>query len=608
MRLIGSFLHHALAPMATVVLGVSVVVIGWLVPAIEEARTTASRLALERANAVRAELMHSLSQAQSDVYATAAVLAGSAVNREQILAETLTRNTQLISIAVVDPDGLERVRLTAEDQREHTIGPRAHFLERYFASALAGTPVLGEVRYGPSGVPGISVVAPVSQGTSTVTGIVVAELSLASMVDGTSLRIGEGNVFVTDNRGIVIIHPQSDVVRERRPMLDVPGIARVVTVGEATTGIESNDGYLRSDGVEMFLAGVPARDGWGVFVEEPRSIAFAAVSKVVLLSLAFCILGALLFWTMYRRQNELERINRRFNMLLSENQQSGKLLIKKDLELHEANDVLERTNKDLQDTARILIRRDLELSDANERLEELDTVKSEFVSVAAHQLRTPLTGVRWSLKALAAGEYGSLVPTQQKIADDALVAIVGAIDLINDMLNVARVEGGRFNFAFVTQPLAPLVTQVFDHARSEAANHAITFMGDPLDQSIRAFCDGEKLVIAIQNVVDNAIKYTPEGGIVSVTHTIHEGRLSLAIKDTGIGIPKAEQHRLFTKFFRAPNAVLKQTSGTGLGLYLVKNIIERHKGSIAIESEEGKGTIITLTIPVVPTPEQSAKV
>jgi signal transduction histidine kinase len=250
---------------------------------------------------------------------------------------------------------------------------------------------------------------------------------------------------------------------------------------------------------------------------------------------------------------------------------------------------------------RQLVKRDLELARANQKLAELDKAKSDFVTVAAHQLRTPLTGIKWSYTALLDPDTGELNADQKDIVQKGLDSITNTITLINDLLNVAHIEEGKTEFHIKRQSIIPIAKQAVGGIKLMADEKKITLSakipeaaGFP-DLNI----DAEKMELVLANILDNAVKYTPNGGRIDFNMAQKQGVIEIVIQDSGIGIPKNQKQRLFTKFFRADNAVGVQTSGTGLGLYMVKKIIDRHGGKIAVDSTEGKGTMFIITIPEI---------
>lgn len=232
-------------------------------------------------------------------------------------------------------------------------------------------------------------------------------------------------------------------------------------------------------------------------------------------------------------------------------------------------------------------------------LRELDQLKSDFVSVAAHQLRTPLSGLNWVLKLFIEGDLGPTTEYQKKMLDRGLEANQKMIQLVNDLLNVSRIENGKFGYKFekndFTKLLKDLVSNVDLAGKEHNIEVKLEHRGEPLPEFV---FDMEKLTMALQNIVDNSIKYTLPGGHVTVTTERAGDYVETKIKDTGVGIPKAETPKLFSKFFRASNVIHLQTDGSGLGLFISKSIILRHGGQVWVESEEGKGTTITVVIPL----------
>lgn len=230
----------------------------------------------------------------------------------------------------------------------------------------------------------------------------------------------------------------------------------------------------------------------------------------------------------------------------------------------------------------------------------MEKIKSEFVSIAAHQLRTPLTGIKWSLQYLFSGETGKLNSGQKEMAGDALAATNRMVELINDLLDVSRIEEGRFGIRLQRQSISPVLERVVNTSQNTADKKGITLKVEAPSKLPFLNIDMEKMEIALNNLVDNAIKYTLPGKTVELKATSADGELTITVKDEGIGIPRSEFDRVFTKFFRSNQAQLYHTSGTGLGLYVSKNIIEQHGGKIWFYSEENKGTTFYVSLPLAP--------
>jgi PAS domain S-box-containing protein len=229
----------------------------------------------------------------------------------------------------------------------------------------------------------------------------------------------------------------------------------------------------------------------------------------------------------------------------------------------------------------------------------VEQIKTEFVSLAAHQLRTPLSAIKWSLKMILDGDLGPLPKEQADFLRKALLSNERLIHLVNDLLDVTRIEEGRFIYKSEEKEIAKIVETVFNSYLDLAKEKEISLELEKLkDEFPLIRVDEEKIKLAVQNLIENAMIYTLPKGKVKVTMDIKNGDFFFSVQDTGIGIPKEVQERIFTKFFRASNAAKIDTEGSGLGLFITKNIIEAHGGKIWFESEEGKGTTFYFTIPI----------
>jgi len=228
----------------------------------------------------------------------------------------------------------------------------------------------------------------------------------------------------------------------------------------------------------------------------------------------------------------------------------------------------------------------------------VERMKTEFVSISAHQLRTPLSAIKWSLKMLLDGDLGEISLEQKEFIEKAYASNERMIKLINDLLNVTRIEEGRYLFSLSYENIANIIKEQYqtfkELAEKKGLKMELIFKQDkfPLVK-----VDKEKISLVIQNLIENAIHYTQKGKI-TITLESKDREIIFSVEDTGIGIPKDQQERVFSRFFRAENAILSETEGTGLGLFISKNIIEAHGGKIWFKSEEGKGTTFYFTLPI----------
>lgn len=228
---------------------------------------------------------------------------------------------------------------------------------------------------------------------------------------------------------------------------------------------------------------------------------------------------------------------------------------------------------------------------------EIDRQKSDFISITSHQLRTPLSALRWFLDLLLAGDAGPLKPTQKEYLGDMSASVLRMIKLVGDLLNVSRIEAGltkpnpehieaRAFVESLVREFVPLVRRQDVAFSSTVAKDIGTFYADP-----------SMARQALSNIIGNAVKYTPAGGSVALDVRAVGNETVFTVKDTGLGIPKSQQYRVYVKFFRGENAVSQETVGSGLGLYVVKSIADLSGGRVWFESAENKGTTFHLSFP-----------
>ncbi|MDI6602514.1 MAG: ATP-binding protein [Patescibacteria group bacterium] len=229
----------------------------------------------------------------------------------------------------------------------------------------------------------------------------------------------------------------------------------------------------------------------------------------------------------------------------------------------------------------------------------VERMKTEFVSLAAHQLRTPLSAIKWTLRMLLDGDLGKITEEQRDFIEKTYGSNERMIALINDLLDVTRIEEGRYLYKPTLADFEPICQFVINSFKEEIEKRKIKFeFKKPEKKLPQVKVDVEKIRLAIQNLLDNAIKYTQPEGKVTITLKSGKKEVEFSIRDSGVGIPSDQQERVFSKFFRGANVLRMETEGSGLGLFIAKNIIEAHNGKIWFESEEGKGTIFYFTLPV----------
>ncbi|MEX0930149.1 MAG: PAS domain-containing sensor histidine kinase, partial [Candidatus Paceibacterota bacterium] len=244
------------------------------------------------------------------------------------------------------------------------------------------------------------------------------------------------------------------------------------------------------------------------------------------------------------------------------------------------------------------------------REREIDKAKTEFVSLASHQLRTPLSTINWYAEMLLSGDAGEITPQQQKFLDQVHTSSQRMVQLVNGLLNVSRIEMG--NLAVDPEPtdLRELARSVLKEQQLQIKDRNLSHKEEFAEDVPKITLDASLMHIVFQNLISNAVKYTPEGGQFGVViHRVSAGdeiegtrikkdSVLAVVWDHGYGIPDRQKDQIFSKLFRADNIKEKDTTGTGLGLYIVKAVVDGADGQIWFASTEGKGTSFFVAIPL----------
>lgn len=233
-----------------------------------------------------------------------------------------------------------------------------------------------------------------------------------------------------------------------------------------------------------------------------------------------------------------------------------------------------------------------------ERLAEAARAKSEFVSIVSHQLRSPLSNLKWAIELLMSGRSDSVTEKQLEYFKVLKENSDRMLELVSDLLTVSRIETAKLSLrkekVSLVEPIKELIKEFKPFA--EASNVEIEFKAQ--EKLPEVLIDLSQVKLVIENFLDNAIRYIKERGKIAIKLEKRDKNIYFEIKDNGVGIPKEDQKYISQKFFRSRNVLRHQTQGSGLGLYIAKSIIDKSKGKMGFKSQEGAGSTFWFTLPI----------
>lgn len=525
-------------------------------------------------------------------------------DQEFLLDGFFKANQNLIeaSFICLTPDACEYGRETSKKSRFQKVFPEDLVNQTKnpkFLVAKEGRVYVGPAYFTLEG-PMITIASPVKNASNQNIALVAAEISLREIQEGVSnIQLGdEGYLYITDKNGRIIAHSKNLGIGE--PASHVKIVTDVV-VGKKRTGLAAEDLYQSLWGERVIGSGqiVPSLS-WGVIVEWPLTDAQAVVGKMLAqigqfsLGTLFLVvvLATFVAWQLIQPISTLKEGARK----IGEGKFDYRISLRTGDEIEELGHSLNKMAESLKQLEELheLKLKTQYLAEALAKEQELSKLKDQFISVASHQLYTPLSVIGWTLETLR----------DPKTPRDALVqgwqtinqSRQDLLDIASDLLTISEIG---FRYEKTKSEIISL---------EEVTKTAMAKYRDRLDEKklsleIKAAKDTKvdaasfTIEKVIENLLSNAITYSNEGGKILIEISSSKNEVAFKIKDEGIGIPKEEQSSVFQAFFRAKNAVEKKNVGTGLGLFIVKTVIDGHKGKISFESEQNKGTTFTFVLP-----------
>ncbi|HSI20924.1 MAG TPA: HAMP domain-containing sensor histidine kinase [Verrucomicrobiae bacterium] len=239
------------------------------------------------------------------------------------------------------------------------------------------------------------------------------------------------------------------------------------------------------------------------------------------------------------------------------------------------------------------------LEEVNTRLKELDRQKTDFLNAASHQLRTPLSVIHWSLSLIVEEAEKLHIPEQEReLLTESLKSTKRMVDLVNDLLDLSRMEQGRKELSWEKANFSQVCDELVRALQPLAANKSLQLTYERCNDIPDSFLDPKAFYQVVNNFVDNAIKYTKEGYVKLNCELVSPDRAEIRITDSGIGMTDEERTRLFTRFSRGEEASKMFANGSGLGMFVAHEILRQHGGEVSVQSEKGKGTTFTLSVPL----------
>jgi len=457
---------------------------------------------------------------------------------------------------------------------------------RKFSEPAAGKNFIGDVYYTISG-PRTTLAAPVRNGNGDIIQVLSAEVKLSQIVRSIkSARLGtSGYLVLIDKEGSLISHRG---VGNIDPGTDLLGVSRVREVldGGTLDALGERDRYLSFfESVPVVGAGkqIP-KIKWGVFAEWPISDADSVIQdirKQIVLLVLFSILTVLVLAPLF-----VARLVMPIRKLEEGVSEIEKGKFEKEVKI-DTGDELEDLGSAFNKMAKGL-----------KRLKEL---QEEFVFIAAHDLRAPVTVIKGYLSMVLGGDTGPLNDKMKDYLGETNRANERLAKLVEDLLEVARSEAGRIEVKLIPTDIKEPAVETVRELKPLADEKSIVISYIGGEEGLpNALADSGRFKEALVNLVSNAIKYTPEKGEVKIFQEARGGEVITHVKDNGFGISKEAQKKLFEKFYRVQTKETRDITGTGLGLFIVKQLIEKMGGKIWFESEEGKGSTFSFSLKIAP--------
>ena len=532
----------------------------------------------------------------ADITGSVRLNIGSADEQQEIVSETertdkeiqlllenmMNSNKAFQEISLISRDGVEVAKITRSSAGVELVSIDEK-LPKYSSIIIDNKSIyISDVYYALYG-PMITVSAPVYNFDGVLVRVISAEVSLDLLTRSlNNAKLGySGYLILLDNHGSLIAHGSTKSIASGTDFSKYSRVQRIAR-GELSDSLDDRDYYESLiDKTPVVGAGKKLNDyGWLLLAEWPLSDANALMynirNQIVIMTLV-SILAVLLFAPLF----------------------AGRL-IKPIRQLETSAAEVEKGNFEYQ----VDINTKDELEELGEAfnkmtvgLKRLQELKNEFVFIAAHELRTPVTAIKGYLSMVFEEADSSLSASVKKYLDTASKANDRLVQLVNDILEIARSEAGRMKIEVSSVNLSEGARAIIEEVATLAADKKIKINYQPPDNLPLVLADSARLKEIIMNFISNAIKYNRDTGSITITHEVAENKVITHITDTGYGLSLEDQKHMFEKFFRSNADVVKKVQGTGLGLFITKELVEKMGGQVWVKSEKDKGSTFSFSLP-----------
>jgi signal transduction histidine kinase len=445
-------------------------------------------------------------------------------------------------------------------------------------------------------------------------GVTAAAVNLKFIWDVVSqIKIGQaGQAFVVDAQGILIAHPDISLVLQKTDLSRLEQVRRALARAPAP-GEPGPQGpiarNLRNQQVLTAHATIPAL-GWTVFVEQPLEEAFeplrASVKRTVLLLMLGIALSVGASLMLARTMVRPIRVLQAGAAKIGAGQLGDRIQVRTGDELEglasQFNSMASALQESYAGLERKVEERTHEIEEKGRQLEVANQHKSEFLANMSHELRTPLNAIIGFSEVLLQRMFGEINAKQEEYLQDVLSSGRHLLSLINDILDLSKVEAGRMELELARFDLPQTLQDTRTLVRERAARHGIILALEVDGRLGACVADERKLKQVMLNLLSNAVKFTPEGGRVDVRAVPTDGAVEISVSDTGIGIAPEDQEAIFEEFRQVTGEYAHKREGTGLGLTLARKFVELHGGRLCVKSQLGQGSTFTFSIPERPWP------